>query len=205
MQDKLSTSDHAAALGNLLLDKLNEFCPTETLKISPRDKACVNSELKTLDRRNQREYQKRGKSEKYDKLAKQFETKYKAAAEKYLRRKVDALKEVKPGKAFGILKTMGAQPGDCTDDLTFTLPTHQSRGITDQQSADEIAEYFAVISHEYLPLNTDSLPPRVQLRLQGKSVPPVISEFECFEKIQKAKEPKSCVPGDLPSEIIKEF
>ena len=99
MQDKLSTSDHAAALGNLLLDKLNEFCPTETLKISPRDKACVNSELKTLDRRKQREYQKRGKSEKYDKLAKQFETKYKAAAEKYLKRKVDALKEVKPGSA----------------------------------------------------------------------------------------------------------
>ena len=81
VQDELPSSDHAAALGKLLLDKLNEFCPTETLKISPRDKAWVNSELKSMDRRKQREYQKKGKSEKYDKLAKQFETKYKTAAQ----------------------------------------------------------------------------------------------------------------------------
>ena len=29
--------------------------------------------------------------------------------------------------------------------------------------------------------------------------------FECYQKLLKAKKPKSVVPGDLPSAIIKEF
>ena len=205
IKDDLSTDEHAMALGNLLIAKLDEFGPTKTTKISSRDKAWINAELKVLSRRKQREYLKKGKSDKYNKLAEQFDIKYKNAAQKYLRSKIDALKEVKPGEAFSILKTMGAQPGDCNDDLTFTLPTHQIRGLTDQQSADEIAEYFAAISREYPPLDLDLLPPRVINRLAGKVKPPLISEHECYERILKARKPKSSVPGDLPSELIKEF
>ena len=54
-----------------------------------------------------------------------------------------------PGKAYSVLKTMGAQPGDCIDDLTFTLPFHQTDNLTDKQSAE---------SNEYDPLEVDSLP-----------------------------------------------
>lgn len=32
-----------------------------------------------------------------------------------------------------------------------------------------------------------------------------VSEFECYEKILKAKKPQSGVPGDLPAEIVKQF
>ena len=38
-----------------------------------------------------------------------------------------------------------------------------------------------------------------------KFTPPIISEYECYKKLLKAKKPKSGVPGDLPPKIIKEF
>ena len=100
---------------------------------------------------------------------------------------------------------MGAQPGDCTDSHTFTLPNHQADNLSDQESAERIAQHFANISNEYKPLDLDSLPERVKVKLSSLSTPPVISEHECFEKIVKAKKPQSGVPGDLPAQIVKEF
>ena len=41
----------------------------------------------------QRKYVKNGKSLNYRKLAEEFSTKYKAAAEKYIQKKVDDLKD----------------------------------------------------------------------------------------------------------------
>ena len=153
-----------------------------------------------------REYQKRGKSEKYQKLDQEFTKKYKSAAKKFMERKIEALRETKPGQAFKILKSMGAQPGDCLEDtFTFTLPSHQADGLTNKQSAERIAEYFARISAEYEPLIIEKLPKRVISRLSTKSSPPVISELACYEKIIAAKKPQSGVPGDLPREMIKEF
>ena len=53
----------------------------------------------------------------------------------------DDLKESQPGNACGILKATGAQPGDCADESTFTLPKHQELNLTDQQCADSIARH----------------------------------------------------------------
>ena len=116
------------------------------MRITPQDKPFINFELKALHRKKQREWTKKGKSPKYDKLASEFSTKYKSAAERCIRNKVDGLKEAQPGKAYGILKTMGAQPGDCSDDCTFTLPNHQELNLTDKQCADSISSHFASIS-----------------------------------------------------------
>ena len=100
---------------------------------------------------------------------------------------------------------MGAQPGDCIDSHTFTLPSHERESLTEEQSAERIANYFAQISQEYSPLDIKLLPSRVQTILEGESIPPVISEFEVYQKICSAKKPKSVVPGDLPRAIIQEF
>ena len=148
---------------------------------------------------------KKGKSTKYNNLADEFDRKYKIAAEKYMRKKIDALKEVNPGKAYKILKNMGAQPGDSTDDYTFTLPSHQKENLTDKQCAEKIADFFAVISNEYLPLQIETLPDRVKKVLSTTSTPPIISEFECYKKLLSTNKPKSGVPGDLPSVFLKEF
>ena len=148
---------------------------------------------------------KNGKSEKYKDLATVFSRKYKAAAKSFIRNKVDQLKEAEPGKAFGVLKSMGAQPGDCSNDSTFSLPNHLEANLSDQECAEKIAQYFSSISNEYSPLNLDLLPDRVKARLADGTKPPLISEYDCYVKLKKAKKPKSVIPGDLPSKIVKEF
>ena len=100
---------------------------------------------------------------------------------------------------------MGAQPGDCADDHGFSLPNHQARNFSNKQAAEEIADHFASISKEYPPLNLNSLPERVKQNLAKETEPPIISEYKCYQKIKAAKKPQSSVPGDLPSQIIKEF
>ena len=82
------------------------------------------------------------------------------------------LKDSQPGKAYNVLKSMGAHPGDCSDDQTFTLPAHQEDDLTDQQCAERIAEHFASISQEYRPLNANLLPDRVKSRLVDGTNPP---------------------------------
>ena len=66
------------------MEKLDKYCPEKIVKIGSQDKAWVTKELKTIHRRRQREYLKRGQSEKYKTLKKEFEQKYKLAAEQYL-------------------------------------------------------------------------------------------------------------------------
>ena len=201
----LNPSEQARILENILLSKLDECCPSKTVKISSQDKPFMNYDLKKLHRRKQREYLKNGKSMKYDDLTKQFKTKYFTAAEKFMRHKIDDLKQTNPGRAYQILKNLGAQPGDCTDGQTFTLLNHQSDNLTEQQCADRMADYFANISREYNPLDVDLLPSRVKRRLLDQYTPPIISEYQCYKQIVKTNKPRSVVPGDLPPDVIKEF
>ena len=207
INESLSPTAHAQELQSLLMGKLDELCPTQTMRVSGQDKPFINKELKALNRRKQREYNKNGKSAKYKQLAAVFSRRYKAAARGYIRNKVDELKEAEPGKAFRVLKSMGAQPGDCTDDgtFTFTLPSHQEANLSDQECAERIAEHFASISGEYPPLNPDLLPDRVKTRLADGSKAPIVTEYDCYIKLKAAKKPKSVIPGDLPSAIVKEF
>ena len=142
---------------------------------------------------------------KYKKLAKEFEQKYKAEAKKYLSKNVDDLMECKPRQAYNVLKKMGAQPGDCIDSNTFTLPSHESESLTAVQSAERIAGYFSQISQEFQPLDTACLPARVQSKLQAVSVPPVIDDCDVYQKIRSTKKPKSGVPGDIPRAVVQEF
>ena len=51
---------------------------------------------------------------------------------------------------------MGAQPGDCVDSNTFTLPNHVNENLSEEQSAERIADYFATISQEFPPLDYKS-------------------------------------------------
>ena len=97
-----------------------------------------------------------------------------------MQKNIDDLIDTNPGQAYSILKRMGAQPGDCTDDNTFTLPEHASRNLTNEESAELIANHFAEISQEFPPLNVDLLPERVKIELATKSSPPTISEWENY-------------------------
>ena len=167
----LSPSNQVEIFEALLKGKIDEYCPERTLRLGSQDKPFINSELKRIHRCWQREYTKKGQTEKYKKLKKEFEVKYKEAAEKYLIKNVTDLKESNPGKAYSILKNMGAQPGDCTDSQTFTLPGHEDNKLTNEESAEQICNHFAEVSQEFPPLDAKSLPHRVQVKLRSSSSP----------------------------------
>ena len=206
--DKTSSPDvQAYALQKLLELKLDEYFPTKSVRLSNKDKIWMDFELKKLDRAKKREWNKRGKSDKYTKLKTEFDQKFNAAAENYLERNVRELKEADPGKAYATLKRMGAQPGDNLDDGTFSIQEHLEANLTDQQSVERIAEYFCRISQEYPALNTLNLSETVQDKLKNrlKSKIPFVSKYKVQNMIRKAKKTKSGVPGDLPKILTKEF
>ena len=202
----LSATELACQFEKTLQDNLNKYCPTSTIKLGSQDKAWVNSELKKIHRLKSREYNRRGKTAKYKSLSEEFQRKYKAEAQKYMNKNVEALKDTNPGRAYRTLKKMGAQPGDCTDSNTFSLPSHLADNLIEQQSADRIASHFADISNQFPPLSVERLPPRVQAKLiSDQKSPPVVTVEDTWQKIEAAKKPQSGVPCDLPKQLVKEF
>ena len=189
-----------------IAQKLEKHFPIKTTKIGVGDKPYITSDLKKLKRKRMREYRERGKSLKYERLKTEFKEKLEKAAQNFLRKNVDSLKESNPGQAYNILKKMGAQPGECEEQSSFTLPSHSD--LTPLESAEKIAEHFSKISREFPPLNMETLPERVVQKLdnpEAESKIPIIQEHEVLARITHANKPKSGVPGDMPRKLVTEF
>ena len=163
--------------------------------------------MKNLDRKIKREYKKHFKSEKYLRLKKCYDAKYKKAAENYLNKNIRSLKEDDPGKAYQSLKKLGAQPGDCSsDEGSFTLISHMEENLPKEESAERIAQHFAKISQEFPPIQATLLPDEVKRKVAAPisaSDLPEISDYEVYREIRKSKKPRSQVPGDLPRRLIQ--
>ena len=187
---KESTTNKVIVFVDLVITNLNKFCPLKQCKLGPYDKPFITTELKKIARQRSREYQKRGKSQKYIELKNIFEAKYEKEATKYLEKTMKELREAKSGQAFSTLKRLGAPPGDLQD-AGFSLPSHEMEGLSEQESAERIADHFAHISQEFHPLNVSLLPKHVQEKLQCTIKPPTVSEFQTYKAILAAKKPKS--------------
>ena len=124
-----------------------------------------------------------------------------------MQKNVTDLKHSHPGKSYSILKRMGAPPGACNEEGTFTLQNHREQNLSTEESIEQIAQYFAQISQEYPPLDPQSLPQRVRDILNSPDPLdiPQLSEQEVMEQIRKSKKPKSGVPGDLPKKLTEKF
>ena len=176
------------------------------MKLGCQDKLFITADLKGLDRQKRREYFKKGKTEKYLRLKKQFDKKYKEEAVKYLNKNLDNIRDSKPGRIFSVLKRLGAVPGDCSDSNTFSLPAHERENMSPEQSAERIAEHFAAISRDFPPLDVARLPLRVRNKIHSDEMnPPPITDYDVYCKIRSAKKPQSGLPNDLPKTIIQEF
>ena len=204
--DIADPTEQVEVFEKLITQKTNEHFPLKVTKLGVGDAPFMTSELKTLKRRRMNEYKKHLKSPKYYKLKNEFEAKFEKAAESFLRKNVDTLKQVNPGQAYNVLKKMGALPGECEEGSSFTLPSHEN--LSPLESAEKIAEHFSRISREFPPLNIETLPERVKIKLynpESETKAPQIMEHEVYEKIRQANKPKSGVPGDLPRKLINEF
>ena len=202
-------NDLVAKFEEIMKHNLDKFLPEKSIKLSLKDKPYINSEIKTLDRKVKREYRKHGKSEKYIQLKSVYNSKLKKATSNFLTKNVANLRESKPGKAFAVLKKMGAEPGDQLEDGSFTLIEHLESKLKDKESADKIANHFASISQEYSPLDMTKLPKHVKERLDITSESygrrPNLLEHEVYQKLCKSKKSSARIPGDLPRNLAKEF
>ena len=206
VKDDDTTTQQDEALQSLLTRMLDDSCPTKTVRLRLTDKPFITRELKILDRQRKRAYRQVGKSQKYLLLNDRYERKLKAAAQNYLDKNVRAIKESDPGKAYSILKRLGAQPGE-TDACCFEVKEHCDLGLTASEAADRIAQKFSEISQEFPPLKVENLPSRVFHKIQNSKnqQKPMISQRLVEDKIDKANNTKGGVPGDLPVKLAKEF
>ena len=195
---------------NIVNKKFESIFPQKSVKINPNvDKSFYTADLKKLDRQVKREYRKHFRSEKYLRLKRCYDMKYRKAAEDYLNKNVRSLKEDDPGKAYQSLKKLGAQPGKCSsEEGSFTLLSHLDENLSKEESTERIAQHFADISQLFPPLQLTLLPDEVKVKVAapiGASELPDISDFEMYRQIRQSKKPRSQVPGDLPRRLIQEF
>ena len=133
-------------LEQIFQGQLDKYFPEKVIKYSNRDLPFITSDIKYYDRRVKREYRKHCKSDKYLQLKDKYDRKFQTAAKNYLQKNVTELKESNPGKSFSILKRMGAPPGSCNDEGTFTLQNHLEQNLSTEDSIEQIAQYFVQIS-----------------------------------------------------------
>ena len=174
---------------------IDDHFPVKTIAVSENDHPWITNDLKKLKRLRQREYCKHGKSNRYFDLKNEFLKKQVEAVKHYTDKIMNEVKEGQRTSCYKSLRKLGVRTGDIKDDL-FKLPGHVNDKLSEQESAEKIADYFSAISQEFDPLDINKLPPNIQHCLQAAQLDPsipVLEPYEVYEKILKAKKPNSVV------------
>ena len=150
ISEEMSPTSQVNSLELLFEDKMNKYFPKKQIKFSNSDLPFITSDIKYYDRRMKREYRKKGRSEKYYQLKEKYDRKFKNAAKNYLQKNVTDLKMSNPGKSYSILKRMGAPPGTCNDEGTFTLQNHSEQNLSTEESIEHIAQYVRIFKQTSL-------------------------------------------------------
>ena len=117
------------------------------------------------------------------------------------------VKEGKLGSPYSAIRTLGAG-ANSSPTSSFEIASFVDEEYSDQQSADLLADHFSKISQEFDPIDIDILPPNIKSELRKgrlQQAGPVLEELEVFNKISKAKKPKSSVKGDFKVTLVEQF
>ena len=179
---------------NHITTLLNKHLPEKIVTMSSLDKKWMTPDLKQLLRQVQRERLLKGKSLKFKKLWSKFRRLKRSKIKSNTKEVVEELKEAAPGKWYQIMKKMGG-----VDQSAPRLEIEELKRLTDQESAEAVAQSFAMVSQEYEPLDPSKLPAFLPA---GK--PEQLNEIQVFHQIQKMKKTKSTLPIDIPDKLRKE-
>ena len=109
---------------------------------------------------------------------------------------VSQLKRSNPRKWYGMAKNIGAVQQDIPDE---ELQIPQLAGLSPEQASEEIADFYALISNEYDPINMSLLPAFLP------SMPsPFLQEYEVYLKLNKLKSTNSTHLLDITAKLRKE-
>ena len=196
-------SDMVSRFNFLVNLNLDLYCPTKVIKISNLDGKISSIAVKQASRKKNREYYRNGNSAKYKELKKLVKTKLKEAATDFLEKQVNLTSSAR-NSWIRHVKRITARPGDSTS-FTFHLPQHIEDSLSALESSNKICAFFSAISQEYSPINIETLPPRVRVKLHNDPCEhPHLADHQVYEGLKKGK--KTCsVPGDIPTKILHEF
>ena len=202
--DGLTSSEMAERFHQVVKTRIEEYCPTKTVKISalnngkPRFPA-----VEKLVRQKKRIYSLKGNCLKFKELKKRIKEKLKSEGKKFIEKQVELAKE-RRGNWQAQLKKITARPGE---DLNpnFVLPNHLEEELSTHESAERINAFFSSISQEYPHLEIEDLPDRVKSKLDNDPCEhPVVLDHNIYEDLKNAKKTAS-TPLDIPIPILKEF
>ena len=138
----------------------------------------------------------------------QYDRDFKKEAKKYKDKITTEVKNGKRGSAYSLIRRLGDGPDDHRKSKTFSLPVFVDNNMSTQESANLLAEHFSKISQMSEPISIENCHPRLKDSIEkGKNYKnkPILEEYQVFQKLLKAKKPKSSVPGDIPRKIMIEF
>ena len=78
------------------------------------------------------------------------------------------------------------------------IKVEELEGLDNKTCSEMIAQSFATVSQQYLPIDVSALP-----CYRPSQKPPDVEEFSVYQKINKLKNTKSTFDIDLPNKVRK--
>ena len=179
---------------------LDTVAPLKEVRIAMDDPPWMNTRIKNIIRKRNREYDDHHKSEKWRKLLVKSKSMIKAAKKNFAENFIANIKDTNPSTWMKRMDRLGkASFQNQQTDWHF-----QSETKSDQELTDEIAEYFANISNDFPPVDASLLnlvPPGANFVSEVQYLP---SELEVYNVLLSTKKTAS-VPYDFPTTFLKEF
>ena len=207
LSPSLTSTELAEEFQKKITDLVDQHFPLKTITVTDVDQPWITNNLKSLKRARMREYCRHGKSEKYSYLKNKFDVQQEQAVKHYTDKVINEVNNGTKSSGYKALRKLGVRKGDSKDDL-FTLSKYSEQNLTEEEIAEQIADYFSAISQEFEPLILDKLPPNVRQCIgdaKNESNIPKLEAYEVFNKMKKAKKPNSVIPGDIPKQVIQLF
>ena len=148
-----SVDAKAETLHNLVLDKLDEFCPEKNRRISSDDQPWYTEQLKRLNRRIRREYSKKRRSKRYKRLKRIYQKRVLEAKRNFKSRMIDDVMTARSGQWYSKLKRISNFNQTKSDIVQVDNISH----LSDQEQAESIADSFSAISNEYKPVDCSKI------------------------------------------------
>ena len=208
LEDGMTAEEMVDSFQSTASRMVNQHFPKKTVTSTQGELPYFSEELRQIRRQRDHIYQRSGKSQHYLDIQNKFQSKLKAEALKYRNKIILEVQEGKRGSSYSAIRRLGDGPADSSKRKQFVIPAFIDEGLSPQQSANRLADYFSAISQTVQPLNISNFHPALQLAIQeGKADKrkPVFTQHDVYRSILKIKKPNSRVEGDVPKKLITKY
>ena len=208
LEDNMTSSDMVDCFVRLSEKMVDSSFPEKEIQVGPGDLPYFTEELRHLKRQRLRAYNAHGgKSVQYKRLKLKFEQTLKHEARKYVQKVEKEVIEGKRGSGYKAIRKLGNQPGESWHNSEVKIQSYIEAGLTPNQAANKLANYFSAISQSVDPLDESQFPPALRQALEvGRAGnKPILTQHQVYRKIMRVTKPRSSVKGDVPMVLIKTY